>query len=537
MSYANGIFNTDNFGANIKPSFSKKVFKKMPNGTAPLLAMTSALKREDVTSTTHIWGAESMPHYRTRLSSPLTATAAGTAQTISVVDTMGIIPSTTWLIPSTGEMLYVESIISGTQVNVRRGFGSIPAQATAAGTSLTATGNAQQEASLRPTAQANFSYSMDNQTQILRNSYAMSGTAQAIEEFMSRSGGTVERLAKNKADAAMAHAMDIERSIIFGQRTSTYKDGQPLRTMDGVISLINKYAPTNVKTLGQTTTFKQLSKALEPLTSFSTDPSTGSQRVIFTGNTGYSFLNEMGRSVNGNNVQFNRGENGFGMRYTNFMTDFADFKVVTHPLFNTEPEWSSMMLVLDLPTLFTGYLGGRDTRLMGYNDQGQAANTATSDSLGMDAAMGTFLTEMTIGMGLPEANGILYGACQVACDPCLTSAPGFTAEFCISHPCDQGAVKAGDTIMLQIKAAKPLTQYSIITPTGSAALTTDAQGNAAKQYTFAANATASTYVFAVPAGAGQTDNVTWTGMLQTACITACDPCDATVVTTQPEPAR
>jgi hypothetical protein len=335
---------------------------------------------------------------------------------------------------------------------------------------------------------------------------------------------------KNEKDAAMSHAMDMERSLIFGQRTSTFKDGQPLRTMDGALSLIRKYAPANVKTLGNTTTFKQMSKALESMTAFSTDPTTSTTRVLFTGNAGYSFLNEMGRSVT--NVTFTSNQNSFGMRFTDFMTDFGDFKVMTHPLFNTSKQWSNMMLVLDLPTLRMGYLGGRQTRLMRYNDQGQAANTAVSDAQGMDASMGTFLTEATMVMGLPEANGVLYGACQVACEPCLTSAPSYAATFCISHPCEEGGVAAGDSILLQIKTAKPATQYNIVTPTGLANITTDAQGNGAVQYQIPADATANTFVFAIPAGSGAADNVTWAGLTQTACVKYVDPCDSTVVTNQ-----
>ncbi len=534
MSYASGIFNTESFQGRTQPSFANTQFKRYPQGSAPLLAMSSQLKRTACINTIHSWGADSMPLNKTTLSGALLAVAPGTSGTIQVADSTRMIAGTIWQVLGTQENFLVEAVLSNTQVTVRRGFGTIPAQNTAAGATIIKITNAQEEASMRPTAQANFSYYMDNQTQILRNSYAMSGTAQAIQELLRQTGETPDRLAKNKADAAMQHAMDLELALIFGQRTLSHKNGQPIGTMDGAISLLKKYAPQNVKQLASTTTFDQLGAALEPCTLYATDPSTGNSRVIFTGNSGYKFLNKMGRSVMGNNITFDRSTNGFGMRFTNFMTDFGDFKIVTHPLFNTAPEWSNQLLVVDLATFETAYLGGRDTRLMGYNNEGQAANSAMSDSNGIDAAMGTYLTEMTMVMGLPEANAYITGACDVAVDTIMAAPTTFAATFCISHPCSEGFVKPGDSIFLEIKNSKPSTAHTVVTPTGDVSITTDVNGNGTVQYQFAASALPTTYTF-VAVGNGNTMNVAWTGQVQTACIGYQDPCELEVVTTQAEP--
>jgi hypothetical protein len=50
-------------------------------------------------------------------------------------------------------------------------------------------------------------------------------------------------IAENRQDCAAFHAADIEKALFFGQKYCWQSmNGQPLRTMDGIFSIVNNLA-------------------------------------------------------------------------------------------------------------------------------------------------------------------------------------------------------------------------------------------------------------------------------------------------------
>jgi hypothetical protein len=122
-----------------------------------------------------------------------------------------------------------------TQVQVQRAFGTIAAQIINNATNCWMIGNAYEQGSLRPQALSISATRIVNYTQIFRNSWGLTGTLQATQTI---AGGT--NVAESRQECAGFHAVDIEKALIFGQKFLGTRNGQPISTMDGLISLCSR---------------------------------------------------------------------------------------------------------------------------------------------------------------------------------------------------------------------------------------------------------------------------------------------------------
>ena len=510
-----GIFDSSNWAPQqLKREFASTILTKYPGGTVPLTALSAMMEKPKIFSHKYEWGARTAV-FPVAVTSGIVAaaTVAGEMAQIPVVDASTIVPGAVLKSLATNEQLYVESVLGATSLLVRRGFGSSPGMAIPSGARLVQIGNANEEASLRPMAKS-FSYDeIDNITQIFRNSWAVSGTV-AAEQVDPRTGQHV--MVTNKRDAAMFHAMDMELARLFGERHQTTKNGKPLRHMDGIISQIQKYAASNVRYAGNTTTFKQLGKMVNGVFDVSTDLTRTNDRMLLTGNRGYAVLNELGRSMPGTQVNITQKENSFGMRFTEFMTDVGNFKIMVHPLLNLQPEWSAMALVIDPSSM--AYPELRPTV---HNDMNKGVNTdGEGTELGEDAEGGTFLTECTTALRVPEANAVVYGLCQAAQDIFITAPETFEACFSINRPCADGPVEGGSTVILSVSGSKPSIDIVIATPTGNVTIDVDAQGAGSATYTMPV--ADGVYAFALMSNQDLL-NVSFASPVVMACVAPCVP--------------
>jgi hypothetical protein len=77
--------------------------------------------------------------------------------------------------------------------------------------------------------------------------------------------------------------------------------------------------------------------------------------------------------------------------------------MIEHPLFNSNPSWQKMAVILDLSSFNLAYLGDRKTMSKDFNVEGKIA----SDN-GIDAIGGTLTTELTVLVKNPPANGVIF---------------------------------------------------------------------------------------------------------------------------------
>lgn len=381
-----------------KKSFATFITRLMPNGKAPLFGLTSMLPSDTALQTEHGFFTKTM------LFPQLTLSASATAadSTLSVTSTMNVLPNMIMRVDSTGENIIVNAVVSGTQVSVIRGVGTVSAQAISSAVNLFQVGNAFEEASLRPGSLVINPVRISNFTQIFRNTWAISDS---VRSTMMLAGDT--NVAESRQDCAAFHAADIEKAIFFGQRSQGTRNGQPFRTMDGLINTVGNlsyypsyFASVNVNTAGGTTNYTQLEGFLDPVFNQATDPKVANERVLFVGGTAKRVINNIGR-LNGT-YYLSDGQTSYGLQFSTFKTARGTFNMIEHPLMNSNTSWSKMAVAVDLSTFRLAYLGDRKTQNKEFNQDADANDN------GIDAVGGTLTTELTTVIKNPPANSIIY---------------------------------------------------------------------------------------------------------------------------------
>ena len=407
-----GIFNSSVLTTDLaKKSFAGTIARLMPNGSAPLFGMTGMMQTETAVSTEHGFFTKTMllPQVTT-----FGSTHAAGDTTLTVLSTANILPGMILRInnPASFENIIVNSILSGTQMSVTRQVGTVVAATIPASVDMYQVGNAFEESSLRPNSLVINPVRITNLTQIFRNTWAISDT---IRQTMMIAGDT--NIAESRMDCAAFHSADIEKALFFGQKSQGSRNGQPFRTMDGLVNIVGTAGnyptyyggATNVFTAGGTTSYPQLEGFLDPLFNQATDPKVGNERVLFVGGTAKRVITGITRLATGSFYQIQDGQTQWGLQYSTIKTARGAFQMIEHPLFNSNTTWSKMAVGVDLSTFRAAYLGDRKTQNKEFN-----ADSSTAQDNGIDAVGGTLTTEMTCVIKNPPANGVIYNLTAAA---------------------------------------------------------------------------------------------------------------------------
>lgn len=406
-----GLFNTAVITTDLaKKSFASNIARLMPNGMATLFGLTSMLQTENAVTAEHGFFTKTM------LLPQVTFTGAGQLigdTLFTVVSTANILPGMIMRVnnPASFENFIVNAVMSATQFTVTRALGSVAAAAIPASVDAYQVGNAFEEASLRPNSLIINPVRITNFTQIFRNTWALSDT---VRQTMMISGDT--NVAESKVDCAAFHAADIEKALFFGQKSQGSRNGQPIRTMDGLLNIVSAvgnypsyYAGiTNVYTAGGTTTYPQFEGFVDPLFNQASDPKVANERVLFVGGSAKKVITGIARLATGSQYQIQDEMTSWGMQYETIKTSRGRFRVIEHPLFNSNTTWSKMAVGVDLSTFRTAYLGDRRTQTKEFNTGSEANDN------GIDAVGGTLTTEMTCVVKNPPANGVVYNLTAAA---------------------------------------------------------------------------------------------------------------------------
>ena len=396
-----GVFNTGNLTTDLaKKSFAGMITRLMPNGSAPLFGLTSMLTSETALQVEHGFFTKTMVFPEMKLN--MAGNAAAGVTSLIVDTTVNILPGMIMRVERTGENVMVDSVSSATTVVVTRSVGEVAAAVINNNDDIYQVGNAYEESSQRPSANNIIPVRVTNLTQIFRNTWALSGSSRATQVI---AGESTE--AESRQDCAGFHAADIEKAIFFGQKSSGTRNGQPFRTMDGLIQITEtlanyppSYAAANTFVAGSTTNWTQLEGFLDPVFDQATDPKVANERLLFVGGAAKLVLNNIGR-LNGT-YQLMDGQTNFGLQFSTLTTARGKFRIIEHPLFNSNSTWAKMAVAVDLTTFRLAYLAGRQTQSMEFNTNGNQAQDN-----GIDAVGGTLTTEVTTLVKNPPANSII----------------------------------------------------------------------------------------------------------------------------------
>lgn len=381
----------------VAKSFAGMITRLMPNGSAPLFGLTSMLNTETATQIEHGFFTKTMIFPEATLSG---AIADGVTTTFPVTAQTVIIPGMLLRAQSTGEIVLVTAATS-TSLTVTRAFGTVAGAAIGSGVKLYQVGTAFEEGSARPSAISIQAVRVTNYTQIFRNSWALTDTARAVQVI---AGDTTE--SESRSECAAFHAADIEKALWFSQKFTGTRNGAPIRSMDGLINQVTVNAAGNVTTAGGTTNYTQLEAALDVVFNTTTDPKVANERLLFVGGAAKRVLNNIGR-LNGT-YQLVDGQTSYGLQFTSFKTSRGTFRMIEHPLFNSNTDWAKMAVAVDLSSFNLAYLGDRKTKSAEYTAEGTAAES------GVDAIGGVLTTELTCLIKNPAANAIIYGLTAAA---------------------------------------------------------------------------------------------------------------------------
>lgn len=385
-----GIFTSDsNIPGSRKGDFASAILQMFPTGSATLFALTSGMQSADAVDPIITWFEES--HISGRM---LITASAGLQVTLVVDDGSPITANTIALVEETGEFVFI-SAVSTNNLTVTRGFANTTATtiSNATGFHLQRIGTTFEESSSRPTGVANLGYMVYNMMQIFRNSWDISRTAKATQYH------TGDIVAKNKRDCMQFHSEDIERSLWFGKRWYGTLNGRAWRMMNGVLSIIT----TNITAAGGTTTYAQVNTFLQ--TVFEKNiKGAPNERIAFCGNGALTVLNNIARLSGNSTTYITPGQTEFGIKVNKWMTPFGDITLMTHPLFNENPNWTKNIYVLHPGAMRMRYLSRTQTDA--YDRDGTRA--------GVDGDFGVLTTECSVEYGVERTGAQMTGLTAAA---------------------------------------------------------------------------------------------------------------------------
>lgn len=370
MTAIAGLRGTGDWGTDERPKdFREQILWTMPNGTAPIFALTSKAKKRTVTDPEFSWWNETNTLVRLQVNGALGATDTtvvvdssdpsssdltlnyGTAKHLKAGDLLLVTPATDSATYN-NEIIRVTGVVSDTTFTVSRGAAGTTAAAIADDLFLLLVGSAYSEGSGVPEATSRNPVKFFNYTQIFKESYELTGTA---DKTTARTGSPWSNDKKRKA---FDHARAIEMSFIFGQRSeSTGTNGKPLRTTGGIRSFIPS---ANQFVYSSAATGATLIDHIAPCFDF--DTGAGDTRIAFAGNTAITEISKIIAATTNVKMELGKVVTQWGLDFQELVLPRGRIMLKSHPLMSRDTRYRSSMLVLDFDSIRYVALKDRDTK-------------------------------------------------------------------------------------------------------------------------------------------------------------------------------
>lgn len=361
-------------------NYREMILRMYPNGgglqKAPLTALTAVMKSESTSDPVFHWFTKQMQDRRLKLDANIDGALTARAVDTITVDSdfssaMQLKAGDLLYVEQTGEVLWVrESPSASTLIPVVRGFtldpgaDLFPVAFAGAGVNpfLKIIGSAFEEGSMAPDPIAFDPQELFNQTQIMRGTYGLTNTAAATTTRL----GSEEQ--ESRREALEIFGMDMEMAFWFGQKSTSIKNGKPLRTTQGIFGFIpdsRRFAPDNGEL-----TYDQFEAWSQDIFRYGS-----TEKMGFCGGT---FLSAIARIVRkSGNVHFSISELGavkqYGMgQITRLNTPTGSLLLKPHPLFSQMvggttagvafTSLDNACAILDMNNIRYRFLKGRDVK-------------------------------------------------------------------------------------------------------------------------------------------------------------------------------
>lgn len=348
-----GLRGTGNFGTDERPKdFRETILWLNPNGTAPLTALMSRMKKEGLKDPEYNWWEETQDVVRLQLDGALlvsdtTFTVDEGALQLVKGDILLIEVDDTGL----GELVEVSADPSiDTEFEAIRGAAGTTAAGIADDVFITKIGNVFSEGSNSPTASNKNPTKLTNFAQIFKTTYELTNTT--IETTF-RTGDPVKNDKKRKM---FDHSRDLEFAFLFGRSHETVGDnGKPKRYTGG----LNEFIQTNRTVFTNDLTEDALIDSISPVFDYD-GAGIGNERLVFAGNNALTALNRLARNSASTRINFDGSIKVYGMELQKWIMPQGTMYVRTHPLMNTHGRFKNSMFVINPAGIV--YRPLRDTR-------------------------------------------------------------------------------------------------------------------------------------------------------------------------------
>lgn len=364
-----GLRGTGDWGTDERPkNFREQILWTQPNGTAPIFALMAKSKKRTVDDPEFSWWNETNTLVHLQVNGALTASDTtvvvdssdpsssdmtlnyGTAKHLKDGDLLMVKPASDAAAYSP-EILRVRSVASDTQFTVERGAAGTTAAAIANDLYLLLIGSAHAEGTGVPEAISRNPIKSYNYTQIFKDSYELTGTA---NETAARTGSPWSNDKKRKM---FDHSRAIELAMLFGRRSeSTGNNGKPLRTMGGFRALIPS---ANQYVYSGTTTLIDLMDRIGPV--FDWDTGAGDSRIVFGGNSALTRLAKILSVTTNIQINYTGTMKSYGLDFTEMVMPRGKLYFKSHPLMSRDPMYTNSLFVLDFDAIRYVAMKNRDT--------------------------------------------------------------------------------------------------------------------------------------------------------------------------------
>ena len=399
MSIA-GLRHTENFGENVRPeNWREGILLQYPNGEWPLLALTSQMKTEKTDDPAYHWFEKALDPRRLELGANLDGSS--TSLTLKA-GAKSVVKNTLLKNLKTGEIMKVTADpTTDTALTVERGFASTSKTAITIASQdpfLLVIGVAFEEGSEAPTGQGYDPTERNNYTQIFRRTLEITRTAAATRL---RTGDAVKEA---KRECLEYISVDMERAFWFSEKSLTYVNNKPCRTMSGVYQQIKTYAPQNIfdaSTEADGVSYEWLEDVFRKLFRFGSK-----EKVGFCGDNFLLTIQRILRNVKNTVWSISADAKEYGMDVTKLRTPFGTLVLKTCPLFSNIPTTTvgsataygldSWCFVMDMTKVSYVVFDKDDLR---YQQKLQ--------DNGLDGEKSGYLAEVSIKVAQAENHGII----------------------------------------------------------------------------------------------------------------------------------
>lgn len=404
-----GLIGTGDFtggvaGGGERPlNWRQGILMRYPNGHAPLVGLTSAMKKKVTDDPNFNWWERELSNIRLTLSADITAvqtTIAVAADPFGFGAALQLKAGHVLRVEDSEELLLVTADPSvETSFTCQRGFaGSTPAIVDYDGVgknpNLMIVGSIFEEGADTPQSVRYRPSKEDNYTQIFRNSLKATRTA------MKTRLRTVDEVQDAKKQALLYHSIEMEYGFIFGLKyEGTGPAGEPRRMTGGVISFIP--GANVLDQAGADMDLETFEDTMMEAFRF------GSQeKIAFCGNRSMLAMQRIVR-LNAS-LEITPTIKEFGMDVRRIFTPFGTLVMKTHPLFNQIQSGTTggtaynaldtWMLILDMANISYRNLRDSDTQYL-----------PDRQSNGLDALTSEYLTEAGLEVNHGKTHYLIQG--------------------------------------------------------------------------------------------------------------------------------